>query len=281
LPEGLRAFVGNIGYPDAPPERPWVSSNFVQSVDGLVSFGGTHPGGEWIARSRHDRWMMDLLRCNADALICGTRSLMLEAQYGRFPGGPVFRIVDDALLHFRHEVLGRGKLKNIILTASGSFRAADYRVFQSEHVDALIATTPQGKRELGSLRTPHGEVPVIVTGEGRSVDWHELLRRLRSDYGVRYLLCEGGPTVYGEMMRAGCIDEKFLTIAPQEIGAGMPRTPAAGSERSGTETRPTSFTGPGFTPESARWYRWLSCRRAGDHEFNRYRALPLGVLSPL
>jgi riboflavin biosynthesis pyrimidine reductase len=270
LPSELTAFVGNLGFPTPPPDRPWVFANFVQSIDGLVSFGGSHPGGEWISRSRHDRWFMDLLRAHADALICGAQSLRAEAQYGRIEGGPVYRIVDASLLRLRHDVLGRAKQRNIIITGSGNLRVADYRIFRSEHVDAWIATTPEGLCELGDRSTPNGEVPVLVTGEGHSIDWRNLLRRLRSEYGVRYLLCEGGPTVYGEMMRAGCIDEKFLTIAPQEIGAGLPAEATA--DRSSTAMRPSSFRGPGFTPEAARWYQWISCRRTGDHEFNRYRA---------
>ena len=40
--------------------------------------------------------------------------------------------------------------------------------------------------------------------------------------------------------------------------------------------RLTTFEGPGFSIETARWYRWISCRRAGDHEFTRYRFLREG-----
>ncbi|HWP85104.1 MAG TPA: hypothetical protein VNN17_07935, partial [Terriglobia bacterium] len=65
LPEGLVRFLGNLGFPAPPEHRPWVFANFVQSIDGIVSFGGNRPGGEWISRSRHDRWMMDLLRAHA------------------------------------------------------------------------------------------------------------------------------------------------------------------------------------------------------------------------
>jgi hypothetical protein len=35
--------------------------------------------------------------------------------------------------------------------------------------------------------------------------------------------------------------------------------------------RPTVFGGPGFTREHATHWSWLSCRKAGDHQFNRYR----------
>lgn len=275
LPAGLVRFAGNLGFPEAPAERPWVFSNFVQSLDGLVSFGGTRPGGEWIARSRHDRWMMDLLRAHADALICGSHSLILEARYGEISGGPVFRIVEPELLRLREEVLGRGKQINIVVTGSGNLRIHDYRLFHSEHVDAWVATTPDGLHRLGDT----GKTRVLVSGSGNRVNWHDLLRNLRRENGVRYLLCEGGPHLYGEMVRDGVVDEKFLTVAPQEIGAGFPNQMDAAEARAnaGMIARPTSFTGPGFTVETARWYQWISSRRSGHHEFSRYRVLPPGA----
>lgn len=278
LPAGLVRFAGNLGFPEPPADRPWVFSNFVQSLDGLVSFGGTRPGGEWIARSRHDRWMMDLLRAHADALICGSRSLILEARYGRLPGGPVFRIVDPELLRLREKVLGRGKQINIVVTGSGDLRTDDYRLFHSEHVDAWIATTPEGRPRLGDT----GKIRVLVSGSGNRVNWHDLLGNLRREHGVQYLLCEGGPHLYGEMARGGVVDEKFLTVAPQEIGAGFPNQMDAAEAlaNTGMITRPTSFTGPGFTIETARWYQWISSRRSGHHEFSRYRALPPGAEPP-
>jgi riboflavin biosynthesis pyrimidine reductase len=269
LPAGLVGFAGRLGFPEPPPERPWVFANFVQTIDGLVSFGGTRPGGEWIARSKHDRWMMDLLRAHADALICGSRSLILEARYGTIPGGPVYRIVDPELLRLREAALGRAKLRNIIVTGSGQFRPDEFRLFHSELVEAWVATTPAGRSNLGTFE----KLRILVSGQGNQVDWRALLHLLRKEHGVRYLLCEGGPRLYGDMLRAGVIDEKFLTIAPQEIGAAFPKSQKLEEQQAnaGISARPTSLAGPGFTIETARWYHWISSRRAGDHEFNRYR----------
>lgn len=270
LPPGLLRFVGNLGFPQPPAERPWVYANFVQSLDGLVSFGGRRPGGQWVAQSRHDRWMMDLLRAHADAILCGARSLILETLYGGIPGGPVYRIVDAELLRLREEKLGRRKLVVILVTGSGDLRLSEYRLFRSEHVEAWVATTPAGLACLGDA----GQTRVLVSGQGNLLDLRELLHRLRVDYGIEYLLCEGGPTLYGHLIRGGWMDEKFVTIAPQEIGAGLPpqQERTEWEIQAGTATRPTSIGGAGFSVEEARWYRWVSCRRAGDHEFNRYRA---------
>ena len=279
LPPGLLRFVGNLGFPEPPgiePGRPWVFANFVQSLDGLVSFGGRRHSGGWIAQSRHDRWMMDFLRAHADAVLLGAQSLRLEALSGPIPRGPVYRIVHPELLRYRAECLGKRKLIVIVATASGELRPQDYRLFESGEVEAWIATTPEGRERLGDA----GRTRVLVSGASsrNGLDWGELLRRLRNEEGIGHLLTEGGPTLYGDLARGGWVDEKFVTVAPQEIGAGIP----AGQERTewelqaGTATRPTSFAGPGFTVETARRYRWISCRRAGDHELNRYRitALP-------
>ena len=265
----LRDFAGNVGFPPAPAARPWVFANFVQSIDGMVSLGGAQPGGEWIAHSRHDRWMMDLLRAHADAIISGARSLELEARFGRIPGGPVYRIVDPALLDYRHQTLGRRKLINIIVTGSGQLRVSDYRLFRSEHVESWIATTPEGQRQLSGA----GDTRVLVSGSGREIDWADLAGQLRS-LGVAHLLCEGGPALYGSMLRARLIDEKFLTISPQEIGSEHPANAPLSAGVESYPPRLTSFTGPGFSAETAQWFRLLSCRRAGEHVFLRYRAVP-------
>jgi riboflavin biosynthesis pyrimidine reductase len=273
FPNKLREFTGNVGFPKAPASRPWVYSNFVQSVDGLVTFGGNRPGGEWISRSRHDRWMMDLLRAHADAVICGSRSLELEARFGRISGGPVYRIVDPDLLDYRANILHRKKQINIIVSGSGSLRAAEYRLFHSEHVEGWIVATPAGAQKL--KETSASETRVLVSGQGDQIDWHDLLSQLHQ-LGISYLLCEGGPGLYGSMMRARTIDEKFLTISPQEIGAEPPADAAGSSGEHNDKSRITSFTGPGFSPESAQWYRLMSGRRAGDHLFLRYRAASRG-----
>ena len=278
LPPGLLRFAGNLGFPPPPPERPWVYANFVQSLDGMVTFGGKRSGGQWIAQSRHDRWMMDLLRAQADAVLYGAGSLIQETLSLGVPGGPVFRITDPELLRLRRERLGRGKQRNILVTGSGNLRLADYRLFRSELVETMVATTPQGLRNLGET----GGTQVLVSGYGNSVDLGALLRSLRKEHGVRYLLCEAGPTLYGHMVRGGWVDEKFLTIAPQEVGPGIPSEQKGSEpdERTGAATRLTSFAGTGFSIETAPWYRWISCRKAGDHEFSRYRVLPPETKNP-
>jgi riboflavin biosynthesis pyrimidine reductase len=54
----------------------------------------------------------------------------------------------------------------------------------------------------------------VTTGE-TTVNLDVALETLREKYGIRLLLCEGGPELAHELVQAGLLDEVFLTIAPK------------------------------------------------------------------
>lgn len=263
---------GNMGFPPTHADRPWTFANFVQSIDGIASFKGPHAAGSDISQSAEDRWLMDLLRAHADAIITGINTLVeetLSAPKLNGGRGPVYRIEDGLLRELRVK-LGRKREKVIFVTASGSVDPRAYRVFDGDLMDALILTTETGAAR---LRGRSDKTRVIVAGHEKTIDLAEAMRMLRKEMGIDHLLCEGGPTLYGSMSRAGLVDEKFVTVSPMEIGLIVPQeqsvAPAAPSNQ--LNLRPTTFMYPGFTPETAPWWRWMSCRRVGDHQFNRYR----------
>ena len=272
LVDDALAGYGNLRFPPPPADRPWIYSNFVQSLDGIVSLLGKHASGGEISQSRADRWLMDLLRAYADGVLMGMNTLR-EEQRSRGPEsrGIVFQVVEPNLLRLR-ERLGKGRQRNIFVTRGLDLELSDWKVFDGDAVDAVIVTSPKGAARLGAAAT-HPQVSVIAAGEGDSLDLPAAVRELRRKLGIQYLLCEGGPTLYGTLARADLIDEKFVTVAPFEIGQLVPpeqeRLP---SEQAALRLmRPTVFGGPGFTRETMTRWRWLSCRKSGDHQFNRYR----------
>jgi riboflavin biosynthesis pyrimidine reductase len=262
---------GRLGFPSPPAARPWVFANFVQTVDGIASLLGPDPSGGDIAQSAEDRWLMDLLRAHADAVLLGLGTLKAEQQAGRpRPRGPVFRIVDESLQQLRAK-LHRGPQRNIFVSAKGDLTLADYAAFDGEKVEPYILTTSDGAARLAPQLATHPQVKVITAGASSHVDLSLALRILREQFGFQYLLCEGGPLLYASMMRARLIDEKFLTIAPFEAGSQVPYTQRQSGE---PIQRPTVFGGEGFArDEMVRWH-WLSCRKIENHQFNRYRRIP-------
>lgn len=260
---------GTLGFPVPPPERPWIYSNFVQSLDGIASLLGKHFSGSDISQSTDDRWLMDLLRAHADAVLTGATTLLDERNArGADSRGIVFRVVDPEVQSLR-KALGLGQERNLIVTGHGNIPWRDLKLFDGGQVEPGVVTTELGAKKLGALPS---HVLLVIAGSGPEVDLSLAVRQLREKFGIRRLLCEGGPTLYGALARADLVDEKFVTVSPIEAGQIVPQE----QERTARETapvlhRPTTFGGPGFTKEKLTRWRWMSCRKIDDHEFNRYR----------
>ena len=263
---------GQLGFPPPPDGRPWIYSNFVQSLDGITTLLGKHASGGDISQSREDRWLMDLLRAHADGILMGINTL-LEEQRSRGPEsrGIVFRVADPTLRELRRK-LGKARERNIFVTRAENLDLSRLKVFDGDLVDAAILTSPAGAARLRAQGN-HAHIAILAAGDGENFDLAQAISMLRRELGIRHLLCEGGPTLYGSLAGGGLIDEKFMTVAPVEVGQLAP----AEQERVGREQtspillRPTVFSGPGFTYEHITRWTWMSCRKVGDHQFNRYR----------
>jgi len=258
---------GGLGFPPPAAGRPWIFTNFVQSLDGIASLRGRHAAGADIAMSEEDRWLMHLLRAHADAILYGMGTLKEEKRL-RGGRGPIFSVRYPRLRELR-QALGRRREFNIFVTGSGKLDLGDFKVFDGGQVDAAVITTSAGAKRI-SGRESRDHVRVLVAGERDQVDLKQAAGILRQELGIRYLLCEGGPTLNGSLARAGLVDERFLTIAPVEVGLEIPQEQARETGEQAA-IRLTTFGGPGLTKEEALRWRWLSCRRVGDHQFNRYR----------
>ena len=215
---------------------------------------------------------MDLLRAHADGILMGMSTLR-EEQRSRGPEsrGIVFRVADPKLQALRTK-LGKGRERNIFVTRAENLELSSLKVFDGDVVDAAILTSPAGAERLRA-QGKHPQVALIAAGDNETLDLRRGISLLREELGIQLLLCEGGPTLYGSLAREDLMDEKFMTIAPVEVGQIVP----ADQPRLATEAavpiliRPTVFGGPGFTREQMTEWKWMSCRKAGDHQFNRYR----------
>src|SRR5574340_155681 len=76
LPPELTRLYGSLAFPQRP-DRVYVISNFVTTLDGVVALNetGHGGGGEISGFNRHDKMLMGLLRAVADAVIVGAGTL--------------------------------------------------------------------------------------------------------------------------------------------------------------------------------------------------------------
>ena len=69
---------------------------------------------------------------------------------------------------------------------------------------------------------PETATPVEIVRHDNRVDLVEVVRRLRTERGIRSVLCEGGPTLHAELVAAQLVDELFVTRAPRIAGGTGP-----------------------------------------------------------
>ncbi|MGH2873772.1 MAG: dihydrofolate reductase family protein [Solirubrobacteraceae bacterium] len=190
----------------APAQRPYVICNFVASADGKATVAGRSSA---LGGSEGDRITFHLLRTRVGAILAGTETMRIE-RYGRL-------LREDRLadLHVGSERQRRGQPLAVLISRSG---AIPFEIPLFDDPESRIALYTAAEVDLPA----HVRAAVYPhqLGFGWSGELAAVLRSLRSDHGVRSLLCEGGPTLFGALLAEDCVDELFLTLAPALAGAG-------------------------------------------------------------
>ena len=270
LPDGLRArYDGNLSFPPAPVDRPYLIANFVSTLDGVVSFNlpGQSEGAQISNSNEEDRFIMGLLRASADAVMVGSATLQAAGPQGSWLPESVYPAAKDLYRNYRTEVLRKPEYPLVVIvTGTGRLDLAG-AVFHTPQTRVLILTTEQGKQRLsesGSGALSSVEVTALSTAETR-ISPSTILSLLRQEAGVELLLHEAGPTLFGEFLAGGFMDELFLTVAPQ-IGG-----------RDAVHPRPGLVANVQFSPATAPWWKLISAKSATDYLFLRYQVVDRGA----
>lgn len=205
LPERLATlYGGHLGVP-----RPGLYANFVASADGVVALSVPGESGGIISgHSEPDRFVMGLLRAHADAVLVGAGTFQAGAGDRWLPEA-VYPDAADDFARLRARLGLRPRPLLVVLSGSGHIDLA-----QPALRDSLILTTAEGEAHLRG-RLPEGARTAIpAASPSRPQAWLDTL----ADLGLTTILCEGGPTVLGELLAAKLVDELFLTISPRLFG---------------------------------------------------------------
>jgi riboflavin biosynthesis pyrimidine reductase len=194
LPEGPPASAAELAAEldlraRAPEGRPAVALNMIASLDGRITVAGHAKG----LANRADYELFHALRGVADAVLVG----------------------------------------------AGTVRAESYGPM--EQIAVIVSNSLDLSPDLGVLRAPGNRVVVITGSDGelapcaaqvdylRTADLGEALARLRSEFGVEAIDCEGGPHLNATLLPAGLVDELHLVISPLLVGGPDPLTLVAGA----------------------------------------------------
>ncbi|MHB1613803.1 MAG: dihydrofolate reductase family protein [Actinomycetes bacterium] len=194
-------------YPEAAsPSDCWVRANMVASADGAAGLDGRSGG----LSGEGDRRVFGVLRGLADAVLVGAGTVRTEE----------YRPPAAAAQHAAHR-RARGQLPAPVLavvTARAEIDPEHLQPREGSSRPLVLTTTSADARRRAELATL---ADVVLVGRDR-VDLSEALAALAAR-GLRRLLCEGGPTLLGQVVAGGLLDELCLTTAALLTGSPGPR----------------------------------------------------------
>lgn len=197
------------GYPD---DRRWLAVNFVSSADGAAYVSGVSAG----LSNDADQHVYKLGGDLADVLLVGAGTAVAEGIRGVDPG---------ELAADRRKRHGLAPVPPIAVVTGGAL-PLDAPVITDVRTPTIVLTDASAPPEKLDGWAARG-AEVIVTGDARA-DMREAVHALEQR-GLRRIHCDGGPHLFGEVLRAGVVDELRLTISPLLVSGPADRI-AAGAE---------------------------------------------------
>jgi len=183
-------------------QRPYVITNFAITLDGRATLHGRSGA----IGSDSDTEMLVGLRTKVDAVMIGAGTMRAE-RYGR--------IVPDPATRARREREGLAHDPLAVIVSGRMDVPWDAPLFTDGGGQVLIFTASE-------VDAPETPTPVRLVRHQGSVDLDAALTHLRTELGVRALLCEGGPRVHAQLIELGLVDELFVTLASKLAGGEGP-----------------------------------------------------------
>jgi riboflavin biosynthesis pyrimidine reductase len=264
LPQKLwELYDGDLHFRTSPAARPFVIANFVSTLDGVVSYEiKDKSGGSTISGSDPaDRFIMGLLRASADAIVVGAGTLRDVSAKSLWTPEYVYPDAKHLYAEYRASVQHKPEYPLLVIVSGSGLLELERAIFRTPPVRTVVITTSAGRDELtrrGATTLGSVEIHALDSSSG-SVTPQAILQLLQSQFEVKTLLHEGGPTLFGQFLAADAVDELFLTVSPQIAG------------RKVDATRPALLQGVEFMPDSAPWFQMVSAKEKAAYLYLRYR----------
>lgn len=185
-------------------KRPLVEANFAITLDGKVSTRASVPSGFTSARDK--RRLLEI-RARGDALLIGRRTLMTDNMSMTLPS--------PELREQRIRAGMTAEPLRVIVTARGNL-SKDATVFRSPGAPIVVFTTRA--MPASTRRWVDRVADLRVEARAGQVNLRRALDVLSNEYGVRTVVCEGGPTLLRGLVLDGLLDRLHVTIAPMLFG---------------------------------------------------------------
>ena len=191
------------------PASSYLRAGFVVSTDGAIAADGTSRPLSGPA----DMAAFQALRAVSDAVVVGAGTARAEDY------GPVRLRETGRAWRAEH---GRPGLPRLVVVSRRLDLDPAARCFAPDRSTVVVtcAAAPAADRERLA------QVAEVVVAGDSAVDLGAAVTALH-DRGLPRLLCEGGPTLLGDLLAAGLVDELCLTLAPVLVGGAPGLLPTA------------------------------------------------------
>lgn len=190
-------------------KRPFVLAHFAITADGKIS---THAFTPARFTSAADKRRLQETRAEADAVLAGRGTVAADSMSMGLSANDL-----------REARAARGLPPvplRVIVSNSGRFDPAA-KVFQYSASPLVIFSTTRMPERLRSEVARRAELYLF---SGKTVDLGQALGILRTDFGVKRLVCEGGGTLLRSLAEQDLVDGIRLTIAPLVFGGRLAPT---------------------------------------------------------
>lgn len=256
LPEELSRLYGSLRFP-IQAGKPYVISNFVQTIDGVVTLDvpGHEGGGDISGYNHHDRLVMGILRASADVVLISAGSLRVNPRH-TWTAGSIFPELSRIFGELRRQQKKPPNPAHVVVSASGKIDLS-LPLFTDYDGPVLVVTTQVGEKYLAPHESLRNTRIASVKPEGY-LTAAEIMAVIKREFDPSLILSEAGPHLTSFFLQDNCLDELFLTIAPQVAG------------RDGLSDRWSLFEGKLFAPDDPHWAELISIKQGESYLFLRY-----------
>jgi riboflavin-specific deaminase-like protein len=183
--------------------RPFVIATFAMTLDGKITSRTFSPVD---FTSREDKAHLLRQRALGDAVLIGHRTLTRDNVRLGLPG-----------TELRDARIRRGQSPYPLRVIVSNEGEIDHRLnlFQTDISPIVIfSTTRMPRAHRVALMTK----ATLHLSKARQVNLAQMLHRLRVEYKVRQVACEGGATLFRALLERDMIDQLNLTITPYLFG---------------------------------------------------------------
>jgi riboflavin-specific deaminase-like protein len=193
-------------------ERPYLALNMVSTADGRATLSGrSGPIG-----GSADRQLFHSLRTVVDCVMVGAGTVRAEGYR---------RLVRDERARAKRRERGLEEQPLACVVSGRLALSEEVPLLADPAARVAIVTASQASLPAScraQIEYVRSVLPAGAAGAGQ-LDLAAALGELRARFGVRTILCEGGPHLNAHLLAAGLVDELFLSLAPTLAGGDAGR----------------------------------------------------------